>query len=160
MIALQTLPITFQASRSKTIVLLLTCAAFVAAGFWLWPRQPIVGELSVAFFGLGMIVFAVNLHPRSSFLTLSREGFIFASIFRAHFVPWRNVQSFAIARIGVNKMVCWNYTPEFREHAKWRQVNVAMSGAEAGLPDTYGMKPEALCALLNDLRRRHGRSVS
>jgi hypothetical protein len=149
------LPITFWPRRSKMVLLLACSSLFVAAGVWMLPRQPIIGMASIIFFGLAAIIFAVTLHPKSAFLTLAPEGFTFASLFRKHFVPWSSVQSFAPARIGLNKMVGWNYMPGFQEHAKLRRANVAISGMEGGLPDTYGMSAEELCGLMNEIRKRH-----
>ncbi len=156
---MEKLPVTLQASRRKMGALLTASAVFVVVGVWLFPREPLAGGLCIAFFGLGAVIFAVNMHPRSSFLTLTSDGFTFASLFRKHFVAWSDVQSFSVARIGLNKMVCWNYSPEYRGHSKLRRFNTGVSGIEAGLPDTYGMEPQALCRLLSDLREQHGTSA-
>src|SRR5262249_49776750 len=99
------------------------------------------------------------LHPRSSFLTLTPDGLTVASLFKQHFVPWSHVQEFVPARIGPNKVVGWNYTSEYRGQANLRRFNVATSGVEGGLPDTYGMSAEALCDMLNELRRTHAKSA-
>jgi hypothetical protein len=130
---------------------------FVVGGIWLIPGEPLIGWLCVVFFGLGVVVFSINLHPKSSFLTLAHEGFTYASLFRQHFVPWSNVQGFMSVRVGPNKMVGWNYTPAFLAHGTVRRVNRATSGAEAALPDTYGMTIDSLCALLNEIRASHAK---
>jgi hypothetical protein len=156
---MQHLPITFRSTRKKMATLLAGSLLFVAGGIWLMPQEPLIGWLCVVFFGLGVIVFAVNLHPKSSFLTLAHDGFTVASLFRKHFVPWSHVQEFVPARVGLNKMVGWNYTPEFQAQANLRRINVATSGVEGGLPDTYGMSAEALCALLNEVRVSHAKSA-
>ena len=139
--------------------LLAGSLAFVAGGLLLIPQEPLVGWLCVVFFGLGAIVFSVNLHPKSSFLTVAHEGFTVARLFRQHFVPWSHVQEFVPARVGLNKMVGWNYTPEFRAQATLRRINQATSGVEGALPDTYGMSVDALCALLNEIRVSHSKSA-
>ncbi len=136
-------------------VLLLGSALFVAGGIWLWPRKPVIGGLAVLVFGFAAIVLAVCLHPRSAFLTLTSEGFTFAALFRKNYVAWSTVQSFATVRIGLNRMVGWNYVPEFRESTSVRRANLAMTGIEAALPDTYGMTADELCALMNEVRERH-----
>jgi len=138
-------------------IFLVGSAAFVAGGIWMWPREPLVGASSVVFFGLGMFVFALALHPKSSFLTLASDGFTFASLFRKKFVAWSSVQSFSTVRIGPTTLVAWNYTPEFREQVALRKANIAVSGIEAALPDTYGMKADKLCQLMNEMRERHGK---
>ena len=139
--------------------LLAGSLVFVAGGIWMIPREPLIGWMSVVFFGLGAIVFSVNLHPKSSFLTLASEGFTVASLFRQHFVPWSHVREFVPARVGPNKMVGWNYTPEYQAQANLRRINQATSGVEGALPDTYGMSVDALCALLNEIRVSHAKSA-
>jgi hypothetical protein len=152
----QSLPVTFTTRPLKKILLLLGSSLFVAGGIWLLPYKPFIGGATIIFFGLGMIVGAIGLHSKSSFLTLTEEGFAFASLYRKHFVPWSSVQSFTPIRIGRNKIVGWNYSPEFRESTNLRQVNVAISGAEAALPETYGMSAEELCALMDEIRKQRG----
>jgi hypothetical protein len=152
----QSLPVTFRTRPLKMIFLVLGSGLFVMAGIWLFPREPFIGGITIIFFGLCAVVGVIGLHPKSSFLTLTTEGFLFASLFRRHFVPWSSVQSFVTIQIGLNKMVGWQYMPEFQVSIKIRQVNTAISGAEAALPDTYGMSAEELCTLLSQLHRQYG----
>jgi hypothetical protein len=140
-------------------LLLLGAVAFVAVGVWLIPHSPVIAGTTIFFFGLCALIFAITLHPRSAFLTIAEDGFTFASLFRKHFVAWSSVESFAPARIGLNKVVGWNYAPEFPEHTKLRKLNVSISGTEAAFPDTYGMTAESLSALLNEFRQNHGKSA-
>ena len=134
--------------------MLLTFAVIVAAGYFMWPRKPIVAGLCIAFFGIGFVLLAVNLHPRASYLILGREGFTFAKLFRQTFVPWSDVASFVSANVGMNGVVAWSYTPEFKIRTKWRRSSLAI--LEGALPDTYGMKVGELCAMMNALRERYG----
>ncbi len=138
-------------------LVLLGSGIFVAAGIWLLPREPVIAVSCIVFFGLGVIVGALGLHPRSSYLTLNEQGLLFASLFRKHFVAWSSVQSFEPVTIHLNKMVGWNYSPEFRESAGLRRVSSALAGVEAGLPDTYGMPAEKLSEILNELRVKYGK---
>jgi hypothetical protein len=149
---MQQLPVTFRPRRMKMAALLAGSLVFVLAGISMLPREPIMGWLSIVFFGLGVTAFALNLHPKSSFLTLQRDGFTVSSLFRQHFVPWSSVQAFMPTSVAQKKMVGWNYKPEFRAQKNLRRFNIATSGIEAALPDTYGMSAEALCELLNELR--------
>jgi len=138
---------------------LLGAVAFVAIGVWLLSRSPVIAGTTIFLSGLSAIIFAITLHPRSAFLTITADGFTFATLFRKHFVAWSSVESFAPARIGLIKVAGWNYNSAFHQHAKLRKINVAISGTEAALPDTYGMSAENLSALLNELRQKHGKSA-
>jgi len=47
---------------------------FVAAGFWMLSNSPMTGYLSIIFFGLCAVAFAISLLPNSSYLRLTPEG--------------------------------------------------------------------------------------
>ncbi len=157
---MQSLPVTFKASRLKMALLFFGSGLFVAAGIWILPREPLVGWLAITFFGLCAAVGAIGLHPKSFILQLSAEGFLFVTLFRKHFVPWSSVESFVSIQIGLNKMVGWNYVHGFQGAAGLRRINSVMSGVEAALPDTYGMPVDELCALLSELRARYGQRTA
>jgi hypothetical protein len=114
---------------------------------------------SIIFFGLCASVGLIGLLPNSSYLTLTERGFLFASLFRKHFVPWSNVQSFVPVKIRLNSMVGWNYSPAFGKSQRLRALNTAIAGVEAALPDTYGMPAEQLAKLMNQLRDTHTNTV-
>jgi hypothetical protein len=148
-INVQSLPVTFKTRLGSGL--------FLAAGISLLPLSPLLAWLSIVFFGLGVVVFAIGLHPGSTYLKLSAEGFLFASLFRKHFVPWSSVDSFFPVRMRSHKMVGWNYVGEFQASRTLRRINTLAAGAEAALPDSYGMSVEELCALLNELHSKYGK---
>jgi hypothetical protein len=149
------LPVTFRTRSLKMLLLALGSGVFVSSGLWLLPRQPIIAVASIVFFGLCGVVGLVGLLPGSSYLTLTERGFEFASLFRRHFVPWSNVESFVPVKIQFNRLVGWNYSPAFRESQRLRGLNTAIAGVEAALPDTYGMSAEQLVNLMNRVRERY-----
>jgi hypothetical protein len=153
------LPVTYRTRPMKMAFLALGSGIFVAIGLWLLPRQPFIFLPCIFFFGLCALVGLVSLLPNSSYLTLTEQGFLFASLFRKHFVAWSSVQSFVPVKIRFNSMVGWNYSSEFQESRRLRKVNTAIAGAEAALPDTYGMSVEKLADLMNQLRDIHARTV-
>ena len=136
--------------------MLIVCLGFVAAGLWMAPREPLIGYSSAAFFGLGVVIAIVTLHPNSTYLLLDKSGFTFSTLFRKSYVPWHHVQSFVVARVYVNNMVGWNYSPNFQRSPTMRRVNTRISGAEAALPDTYGLSAGELVAMMNNLRAQYG----
>jgi hypothetical protein len=48
--------------------MLLGALAFVAVGVWVLSFEPVIGYLSIGFFGLCALAFGVNLLPNSSYL--------------------------------------------------------------------------------------------
>jgi hypothetical protein len=145
-------PVVLRPSLVRCLLLLVGSLAFVALGLWLVDDNPVIGYVHIAFFGLGAVVFLVQLHPKSSFLEVSSTGFRVAALFREHFEPWSDVTSFKTCRIGLHTMVGWNYTQSYSKHGRLRTANIALAGVEAALPDTYGMKAELLAEFLEHNR--------
>jgi len=152
------LPVTYRASRKKMLRLLAISAAFVAIGFWVREKNPLIMTACIAFFGLGVIVALVNLHPRASYLTLRESGFEFSSLFRRHTVAWKDVLDFVEFSISGNEMVGWNYLPDYPRAAIARRVSAGLVGVEAGLPDTYGHRAVDLARLMSELHRQYSRT--
>lgn len=144
-------PVRLERGLRKGIVLLLVCVAFMTIGILMAREEEMAGYFVASIFGLGTLVAAVNLHPRSSYLELGQEGFTVCSLFRRSFVPWHHVQAFVPIRMNANAMVGWTYTPAFTGSTTARQASFALAGVEAALPDTYGMKAAELAVVLNRL---------
>lgn len=122
---------------------------FVAIGFAIREREPWAAYSCMAFFGLCALVGAINLHPQSSYLEVTAEGFAFTSLFRRTFVAWENVEHFFPVTIARNGMVGWDYKPAYAGQAVGRKISSALADVEAALPDTYGLPAAELSAILN-----------
>ena len=155
--AVTPLPLVLRRSARKTILLLAVALAFTAGGFIVARENLLVGGGCIAFFGLCAIVFAINLHPRAAYVELTQDGFTISSLFRRHFTRWTQVAEFFPISVQSKSMVGWNYSAEFTGSATARRFATALSGAEAALPDTYGMRAADLAELLNRVRERNGR---
>ena len=152
------LPFVLYPSRLRFTLLLLASLAFVAGGVWLVREGKSFGYLCIGLFGLCALVFAVKLHPGLSRLELRKDGFTLRSVFQTRRVPWTRVQSFAVIPFGRQRLVAWNYVPAQPGQDPARRPASLFSGYPAMLPDNYGMKPQELAALLNDLCRQYGGS--
>ena len=157
---MKALPITMRPTLRSKLPLLLGCGIFVAFGVWLYDGQPFFGALMLLLFGIGFIVGLVAVIPKSSYLLLTTEGFTFVSFFRRHFVPWECVESFRPIKLGLNTMVGWNYAAEYKLFGSYAPANLRLAGAEAALPDRYGMSTEQLCALMNEAKQQRARHVA
>lgn len=105
-------------------------------------------------FGLGSLVFAVQLLPGSSYLLLEPDGFTVRTLYRLQKYRWAEVERFGVTRIGGNKTVAFDFSGQYGKDRVARQVAAGISGYEGTLPDTYGMKPEQLAELLNEWKAR------
>ena len=150
------LPTTLRPSRLRTAWLLLTFVAFTVLGVLMGRDGERLGYFIGGFFALGIPVFALQFHPRAAFLRLDEEEFIFCSLFRAHRVRWADVAMFGVTTVGANRMVAWNFVLGYPRTGYARGLSQAISGYEAALPDTYGLKAAELAVLLNTLRLRQG----
>jgi hypothetical protein len=148
------LPMTLHASKLKMAGLVAISAVFVAIGIFTSSKEPVMGLLSAGFFGLCGIVGVLGLIPGGSYLLLERDGFTTSSLFRKHSYRWRDVSPFGVKRISRNKMVCWNFAPNYSGPKRGASFSKTLTGIEAALPDTYGKKAEDLAELMNELRQR------
>lgn len=172
-----------RSSTSKAVLLLFAGLVFVGFGLLLgtgtmgflgWMAVParIVGWFAVAFFGLGVLVTVVQLLIKGSYLVLSRDGFQMFGIRKSRLIPWSEVRVFtpytppnlasAVLPRRINdlgpKMVLFDYRPEVKSFRRMRAVNRTLTGHDAGLADTYGLKAEELATLMNDWRSRFATS--
>ena len=147
------IPATLRPSRKKAAVLFLVSLLFVVSGIWMICDGQTMGFFCGGFFALGFLVSALQFHPKAAFLRLEPDGFTFCSLFRAHTVRWKNVREFDVIYVGPNRMVAWNFTPDYPTSGSARPISKSLSGYEAALPDTYGMKADELVELLETLRK-------
>lgn len=111
-----------------------------------------LGWFCAVFFGACAFVFAILLLPNSSFLKIDENGFTVCSLFRSHTYSWKDIQSFDIAIVGIQKMVVFNFSNTYKDARIARRMSVATCGYEAGLPDSFGLTPSELARLLNQYR--------
>lgn len=136
-------------SRVKQSILLAGSLAFVVVCLWALDKGSSLLWLPIVFFGLCALVFAIQLLPGSSSLTLTPEKFIVRTLFRSFEHTWDEVESFFATHISVNKMVAFNYSELYTRQQRGRAFSSKLTGVEAALPDSFGMKPEDLAMLLN-----------
>ena len=138
--------------RRRTLFLLLISAGFTATGaLMIGDGQP-AGWLVAGSFGLGLVVALVSLLPRAAYLRLTPGGFMICSLFRPAFIDWTDVATFGVASVGLNRMVGFNYAPGYRRAAAIRGFSRTIAGFEGALPNTYGMTPARLAALMTAYR--------
>jgi len=146
------LPITLRPDGKGMFFLIVVSLIFVAVSWWVARLGNTVGYVGVAFFGLGLVVFAIKLLPNSSYLRLTKEGFTVCSLFHCHTVPWPDTSEFGIADLGAKKMVAWNSSLFAEKLPSLFKASQLISGYGCALPETYGLGAEKLCALLNSTR--------
>jgi hypothetical protein len=148
--------LTFVASRGKALLLLLGSICFVAAGIWMAPERPVLGWVTIAFFGLGIPVSLLMFLPNSTYLRLDEEGFEVGSFLRSQKYRWTDVADFRIGSIHSAKMIAIIFHPEYKQQQLGRTVAATLSGMEAAIPNQYNATLEQILEALTTWRQRYG----
>lgn len=148
---------TVKSRRSKNLLPLLICLGFTVIGIFLGRGGDIIGWFSVCFFGLGVIVFGIQMISHSNYLLLTQEGFTMRSLFRSHSYKWTDVRGFGGGSFFSNKAVVLSFSDSYKssstaEKIGRKMVKVLYRGDIGILPDTYSVDPEELAELLNMVR--------
>ena len=99
----------FRPSRIRVVGLLLVSAAIVACGIFMGSVGQQLGWLAIAFFGLGVVVFALKLLPSCSYVRVGPDGFTVRSLFRSRSCRWSDVDVFKVAQLRRQQMVVFSF---------------------------------------------------
>lgn len=129
------------------------CAGFVWAGSVIMPSHPALAWSCIAFFGLGVGVALVSLLPGASALVLDEDGFEIVSLFRRARVGWGEVARFGEVRVGLERLVGFDFVDGARGDGRLQRVNRRVSGFHGALPDRYRLDPAELVRRLERHRQ-------
>jgi hypothetical protein len=137
-------------SRRKWIEIAAGCAVFVAVGALLILNDNrFAGWLGVVCFGAFLVAAIANV-LRPPRLQLTDIGFELRSLGRGRWYFWSKCSEFSVWTIRRNPMVVFDYS-DVRD-GRTARMNQRLSGANASLPDTFGMKAADLAEMLNEYR--------
>ncbi|HZS96723.1 MAG TPA: STM3941 family protein [Terriglobales bacterium] len=142
-------PILLRPKATQWLVVALGSLAFVLIGIWMVRSREMFGWLGIVFFGLCLSVSLICMLPKASYLRLTPDGFTICSLFRAHTICWEDVTGFGVGRVFTSRMVMFNYVESYQRSPKLRSFNTELTGFEAAIPDSYGLRHEDLADLLN-----------
>lgn len=128
-------------------------AAFVAIGLSL-PGSSAMSWLATGFFGLcAAVAVAVLISPNR--LLLTATGMVSIQLFRRRFFAWNKCGPFRVwsppLPLRASRIVVFDYAGP--EPNRLTRLNSRLVGANASLPDTYGLSPAKLAELLEQRRR-------
>lgn len=139
----------------KTIALLIVSIIFVYGGIILRDENQFMAWLIIIFFGLGTIVFVIQLIPNSSYLKLTKEGFEVKSLYKTNFTKWSDIDVFTTGYISKNLMVLFNYSNNHNKYNTGKKLAKSIAGNEGALPNNYGMKAKNLAILMNEWKSKN-----
>jgi hypothetical protein len=153
-------PIVVRSSQSTSFVMLIISITFVAAGVLILkdPNQNLaVGYLGIAFFGLGIPVFAWRL-IRPDILIVAPEGITWRNALRTSHWQWNDVQSFrAYSPAGrtLSKHLGFDFTDSSCAQTRRLRYGVkAIAGVEGSVGGGWELGAADLADLLNQARIR------
>lgn len=143
----------FYPSRTKMVLFALGAAIGVAVGVWLATASLVLGGLSIAFWGLGFLVFIIQLLPNSSYLEIRSDGFTMRGLYRDHSYRWDDIQAFFPVSLHGNRMTAVTFRPEFEGHVWGRGMSQAIADCDGAIPE-YGVPADKMAEILNECLAR------
>ncbi|WP_238345815.1 hypothetical protein [Luteimonas saliphila] len=140
---------TLRPSPAKWLAMVAISAVFVWIGLRIMGTHPLIGWSSLVFFGLCGGLAVLNLLPGASCLVLDEDGFEIVSLFRRSRVRWTEVARFGETRVGLHRLVGFDFVDGHAGSDRLRRVNRNLSGFQAALPDTYGLSARDLAARMD-----------
>ena len=143
--------------KGKAVLVFVVCAGFVGMGMFIIAKEGNwFAWMTTGFFGLCLSISLIEIFSDRSYLRLTPEGFTIHGHLRSTTYRWDEVAGFGVEAIGseFNKMVVLDFSDNSQVSPVGRSVARALAGCEGALPDTYGMKPADLAALMNAWRLR------
>jgi hypothetical protein len=145
--------VTFYPKRWTAIACVVGCAAGITGVIWMWNWTP-WEALFLIFCVFIFLASIVRLIPGSSFLYLEESGFTFCTLFRKNRFLWTEIEKFYVVQVSktgikAGSFVGFNFDPASNRAKIGRRAAKFLSQCEGALPESYGMKPEELCELMN-----------
>lgn len=150
----------FPAGKKKAALTLLVAVAFTALGVRMAADKPVMGWITAAFAGFGVVIAGLMLWPGRVYLRLDRNGFEMAAGLRKERTKWQDVAGFYVGSLGGAKMIAVSYRDEYLRSRSLRKANAAVFGVEGCIPDNYAAPLTEVHSALMEWRARYGTSGS
>jgi hypothetical protein len=108
----------------------------------------------LVFFGLGTVVFALQLLAKGNHLRLGPDGFTVAMLLGSRRYRWSEVDRFFVGYSRGTELVVFDLSLARRRRSLNQRLTRRFLGYDDALPQTYGMAPERLAELMNGWRTR------
>ncbi|TNJ40926.1 hypothetical protein KFZ70_15060 [Tamlana fucoidanivorans] len=104
-------------SKQRAIRLILLCTPFVLIGIWMLADKPLIGWLSIGFFGLGYPLGIYNLIDKRPMIIINEIG-IFDRSANKDFINWELIQDAYPININGQKFICLIINEKFKPSRK------------------------------------------
>ena len=140
---------------TQTILLIIICFTFVVLGIVLNDLENIKLLMVLVFFGLGLVIFIIQLIPGSTQLTLSTNGFLITSLFRSHFIKWSDVKIFRIGYLHRSQAVMFDFIESDNKDKSRKSIAKALTKGHGALPNNYGLSAMDLLDKMNEWKNKY-----
>ncbi|HEU4835187.1 MAG TPA: STM3941 family protein [Pyrinomonadaceae bacterium] len=149
----------FEASRLKTLVLLLGCVVFLWVGIAFAQDGDAWAVLVVGLSGLSLLFLLYMLIPGTVRLTIDSSGIVLKSPFRSINLAWTDVDEFYVGYVetgpSTTKLIAIKYSDSYNKQRTGRRVSAQITGMEGAIPNHFKKSPEELCAILNSYKQKY-----
>ena len=104
-------------SKQRAIRLILLCTPFVLIGIWMLADKPLIGWLSIGFFGLGYPLGIYNLIDKRPMIIINEIG-IFDRSANSEFINWELIEDAYPININGQKFICLLIDEKFKPSKK------------------------------------------
>jgi membrane associated rhomboid family serine protease len=153
-------PLVLRPSRRRWVGLLACSIALTAVCGWAFVDEPNVAmAVGALLFGAGIVIAVLQLVPGSASLRIAPEGLLARGPIRSGSWSWNEIEHFSaydVDQYGTTQQVGFELralTPD--RQGVVRTIARGMTGVDAALPDTYGMRAEDLATLLEEAHERY-----
>jgi len=148
-------PIVYPASKTRSLGVIVIGLIFIVIGVLMISEQPWIAWPSIAFMSVLTIIVSINILPNASYLKLDEKGFETKSLYKTSFTEWKDVDRFFSGNVSGNKMVLFNFKPEYQPQTKLRSFNTGLLGVEAAMPIKIKFTVEETAQLMNEWKNAH-----
>jgi membrane associated rhomboid family serine protease len=153
-------PLVLRPSRRRWVGLLVLSITLTAVCGLAFLNEPnVVMAVGILLFGAGIVISVLQLLPGSASLRIAPDGLTARGPIRSGGWSWNEIEHFSVYDVdqyGTTKQVGFDLrdlTPD--RQGVLKTIGRGMSGVDAALPDTYGMRAEDLATLLEEARERY-----
>lgn len=129
-------------------------AIFVVAGYLMLEENPLIGWLSISFFGLGVMIFLLQLVTNFAYLKIDEEGFEERVLFRTKKYKWSDVKGFRKTSFYGNQSIVFDYTDEYLQRNRKSILYYFLFGKQGSITSSHNIDTGKLLNLMKSYQRR------
>jgi len=149
----------FDASRLKTVVLLLGCVMFLCVGILFAQDGDRWAIPVIMISAFGCLIRLSMLVPGNVRLTIDSRGVELKSPFRTINLAWSDVDEFYVGYVhtgpSTTKLIAIKYSQSYEKQRTGRKVSARVTGLEGAIPNHFNKSPEELCTILNSYKQKY-----